>query len=84
VAWHRLWQSHQACAAPVDHTADKLGERGKVYYITMGVSQYNTTAGLSHFIWTVNCDAYSCFFQQFFLQAIKAKETVFSSSLPIA
>jgi hypothetical protein len=30
VAWHRLWQPHQACAAHVDHTADKLGERGKV------------------------------------------------------
>ena len=30
MAWHRLWQPHQACAAHVDHTADKLGERGKV------------------------------------------------------
>jgi hypothetical protein len=30
VAWHCLWQPHQACAAHVDHTADKLGERGKV------------------------------------------------------
>lgn len=30
MAWHCLWQPHQACAAHVDHTADKLGERGKV------------------------------------------------------
>ena len=68
MAGHRLWQPHQACAAPVDHTADKLGERGKIYYWSI-----TTPHLICHILFGQSSVMLIHVFQQFFFSGNQGK-----------